>query len=146
MPPPLRCQRNISSSKKLAMKSLFHVSCTRATFALTVLLRGRGSPQGLITSQVTGMGRKVSPQTLMGTAGWGISPHWDRDMEPSPDGEFPIAISNSSAILCFVYCKKTNQLTHVNAKKTCGVFLADPSYEVFDYFLYVLLYICSFIF
>jgi hypothetical protein len=56
------------------------------------LERGRGSPRGWIPRSGTGMGETQAPTVVTGTGMENICPRGDGDGEPSPDGEFPVAI------------------------------------------------------
>jgi hypothetical protein len=88
-------------------------------------IMGTGIPTGVNYPLRNRDGKKRVPENVDGT-GMRNPLCGDGDWEPSPDGEFPIAISNSSAILSFVYCMKTNQLTHVKAKKDMWRLLGGP--------------------
>jgi hypothetical protein len=62
-------------------------------YDLIIIYAGTGIPDGDLSPRVTGMGKKCPPQAFVGIPAGKFFRRGDGDVEPKPDGEFPVAIS-----------------------------------------------------
>jgi hypothetical protein len=64
-------------------------------YDLIIIKVGMGIPDGDLSPQGTGMGKKCPPQAFVGIPAGNFFCHGDRFGELKPDGEFPVAITIS---------------------------------------------------